>query len=272
MLDSSFDHSPTRNHTPLPDDLIEKRHANVKILLAFFCLMIVISVVAVGAWYIYHFYNTPLIQINSENDESLTILPSKISAVNPSIENTDKGEIPTSWSSKKSIECNTIFRIPPTEEPYIIPRDPNTPPSSIDDEGKYWIFEEYESPLLMLKNVARVIFKNPEFPGSGYVSSAVEIHCAKNNQDFTTESFFVKIQNDLLENYSVIKLKTMGGTKLWEREVRIAKFQGGTFDENDIYYIFATESHIYMIRLFGETLNSDIQTVRDQILLGLQFE
>jgi len=272
MLENSFDYFPTKNHTPLPDHLLEKLHSNVKMLVIFFFLMVVLGVVGVGSWYLYYFYTTPLIQVNSQNDEGITVLPSINTQASPSAVLDEDATIHNDWSREKSIVCGTTFAIPPIEEPYIIPRDPNTPPSSIDDEGKYWIFEDAGSKLLMLNHMSRAIFKNPELPASGYVSSAVEVYCADNTEKFTTESFFVKIQNDLLQNYSVIKLKTVGGAGLWGREVRTATFEGGTFDANHMYYVFATNTHVYMVRAYGESTNPDVQAIRDQILLGLQFE
>ena len=256
------DHSPPKNHTPLPDHLTFKRHSNVKMFLVFFFVFVVLVVVGVGRWY----------QVNSQNEEGITVLPSKNAAASPSAALDKDLDIPSDWGRDKSLVCNTTFRVPPAEEPYIIPRDPNTPPSSRDDEGKYWIFEDADAQLFTLNHMARVIFKNPELPASGYVSSAVEIYCTENTEKLTTESFFVKIQNNLLENYSVIKLNPVGRARLWGREVRTATFQGGSFDAKDIYYIFATAKHAYMIRSYGETANTDIQAVRDQILLGLTFE
>ena len=272
MLEENRLHTDSKNHTPLPDHLIEKRHSNVKMLVAFFFVFVVLAVVGVGGWYLYYFYTTPLIQVNSQNEDGITVLPSKNSVASPSASLEQDLDIPSDWGRDKSLVCNTTFRVPPAEEPYIIPRDPNTPPSSLEDEGKYWIFEDSDTQLFTLNHMARVIFKNPELPASGYVSSAVEVYCGVNDKDLTTESFFVQIQNDLLENYSVIKLKTVGGAELWGKEVRSATFEGGTFDADDIYYVFATSSNVYMIRTFGETANTDIQAVRDQILLGLTFE
>jgi|GEM_PF-1960946 len=272
MPEKSSDHLSSENHTPLPDHLIEKRHSNVKILVIFFLLLLVITVVGVGGWYLYYFYTTPLIQVNPHNEEGITMLPSKNPPASPSASLEEGSDIPSDWARDQSLACNMTFRVPPAEEPYMIPRDPNTPPSLLDDEGKYWVFEDADTRLFTLNHMARAIFKNSELPASGYVSSAVEVYCAPNDAGLTTEAFFVQIQNDLLKNYSVIKLKTVGSAKLWGREVRSATFEGGTFDVDDIYYIFATNSNVYMIRKFGESTNSDIQAVRDQILLGLEFE
>jgi len=260
------------NYTPLPDHIIKKRHSNVKKLFVFFFLIAVVAGVGIGAWYLYYFYTTPLIQTSTNNDNGLTVIPSKNPTATPSAQLAFDGTIPAEWLREKSLACNTSFRIPPAEEPYMMPRDPNTPPSSIDDEGKFWIYEETDTKLFILTHMVRAIFKNPELPASGYVSSAVEVYCAENDEGFTTESFFIQIQNDLLENYSVVKINTVGGAELWGREVRSATFEGGTFDSNDIYYIFSTNAHVYMVRAFGESANANMQAVRDQILQAVQFE
>ena len=269
---SFTDHLPggKRNFTPLPDELIEKRHHNVKALFLYFLVLVVLGGAVAGAWYVYYFYTTPLVQINSSPDDSLTIIPPKNpQASSSALIDTTLG-IPGNWTKEQSETCGLIIPIPLPEEPYIIPRDPNTSPSGTDDEGKHWIVEEYQTSLFMLKYLTRAIFKNPEIADHGYVSSAVEVYCADNSQQFTTEALFTQMQSDLLENDSAVKLGGVGGARIWGKEVRTATFQGGIFGE-DLYYIFATKSHIYMIRAFGDSANQDVQAVRDQIFQNLQF-
>lgn len=259
-------------YTPLPSHLIDSPHSIFKAAVLYFFLLVVLTVIGIGGWYLYYFYTAPIIQLDTSRETSRSTSTPQPPTATPEATLQSEFDVPSDWIRKSSDTCAMTLAIPPPEEPYMIPRDPNTPPSSLDDEGKYWIFEEQGASLLMLDHQARALFKNPELPASGYVSSAVEVFCAPNTGGYTTESFMVKIQNDLLENYSVIKLKTVGETQMWGRDVRTASFEGGTFDGRDTYYIFTTQSHLYMVRSYGQSTNYDVRAVRDMILLGLAFD
>jgi len=255
--------------TPLPINLYKQNGSLGKAFVLFFFALVVISVIGVGGWYLNYFYNTSNIdQVKISKPKANSQISTSPTSTNTEI---PAFEVPADWSNQRAPNCGLTFRIPPAEEPYMIPRDPNTPPSSLDDEGKYWIFEEYPSRLFLFENLIRAIFKNPELPGSGYVSSSVEVMCSMNIGDYTTDSLFVAIQNDLLKNFSVVKMKTSGNANLWDREVKTATFEGGTFGMEQ-YYIFATPSHIYMIRQIGETTNADISAVATQIFQSIEFE
>ena len=244
------------NHTPLPDNVIlhhKDRHMLFHIPLVVFFSLVILGISLIGGWYL---YSSPKTLPPSEPTPTRVV---------------EDGGVGPDWTRQLNTECGTTFFVPPAQEPYLIPRNPNTPPTATDDEGKFWIYEDNQSTLFMFNHLARVIFKNPEIPGSGYVSAAVEVMCAENIDGYTTESLFVKIQNDLLQNFSVISLASSGKASLWDREVTTAVFKGGTFND-DMYYLFATNSHIYLIRSMGETSNPSVQQVRDSILLNLGFE
>jgi hypothetical protein len=261
----------SEHYTPLPDSVSPERedhHAAFHLPSAVFFGMLILIIVLSGGWYLYS--NTGFLSQNSGTDDRSPTITLPFSEPTPT-RTVEDGGVGPDWTRQLNSECGTTFFIPPADEPYLIPRDPNTLPTATDDEGKYWIYEDNPSTLFMFNHLARVIFKNPELPGSGYVSAAVEVMCADNTEKYTTESLFVKIQNDLLQNFSVISLASSGGASLWEREVKTAVFEGGTFND-DTYYLFATNSHIYLIRSMGETNNASVQQVRDSILLNLAFE
>ncbi len=253
----------SEHYTPLPEDLRfhhKDRHMFFHVPVMVFFFLITVAVAFIGGWYVYFKQKSPSSPSNT--------LPSSEPTPTRAIED---GGVGPNWTRQLNTECGTTFFVPPAQEPYLIPRDPNTLPTATDDEGKFWIYEDNQSNLFMFNHLARVIFKNPEIPGSGYVSAAVEVMCAENTERYSTESLFVKIQNDLLQNFSVISLASSGEASLWNREVKTAVFKGGTFS-NDTYYLFATNSHIYLIRSTGETSNPSVQQVRDSILLNLGFE
>lgn len=179
--------------------------------------------------------------------------------------------VPIDWELNKSQTCGISLFTPPAEEPYIIPRDPNTLPSARDEEGNYWIYEEFDAELFMFRHLVRAIFKNPEALGSGYVSSAVEIFCANNESGYTTDSLMKKLETDLDDNFSIVQIKETIDDTRWELPVKIVRFQGGMFG-NEQYYLFATQTHIYLIRAYGMSSNIDVTSVRDQIFFNLGFE
>ncbi|MDA1316868.1 MAG: hypothetical protein O3B87_02470, partial [bacterium] len=183
----------------------------------------------------------------------------------------EQSEVGLDWKRQLNNECGVTFFIPPAEEPYLIPRDPNTPPSPSDDEGKYWTYENYPSNLFMFNHTARVIFKNPEAIGSGYVSASVEVMCAKNTEKFNTESLLEKIKSNLLENFSVVSVASSGDGQLWDRNIKTVVFSGGSFN-NDTYNAFATNTHIYLIRYTGESANATVNEVRNTIFHRLGFK
>lgn len=259
------------NSTPLPAHLMPHKHGindmfHMPIVL-FFAIVIVV-VTLLGGWYLYT--NAGLIPSSTPQQAAKPTATLPPSSPTPT-RTVEEGGVGADWTRQLDSDCGVTLFIPPAQEPYLIPRDPNTPPSATDDEGKYWIYEKNDVNLFLFKRMARVIFKNPEAPGSGYVSGAVEVMCAPNTEKYTTDSLFVKIQEDLLQNFSVISLASSGGANLWGRDVKTAIFQGGSFND-DTYYLFATDSHIYMIRRTGESSNSEVQQVRDNILLNMEFE
>ncbi|MBP9690791.1 hypothetical protein KBD81_01785 [Candidatus Woesebacteria bacterium] len=256
--------------TPLPAHIHKPSH--VKRIFFFSLIPLFILGIGVYAYFQYQSYLTNLEgSIGSISDESpptVTPVATLSATLAPYAGNKT---IPSDWKLEKSKNCAVSMPIPPAEEPYIIPRDPNTPPNALEDEGKYWIFEELDAQLFTFNQMARAIFKNPEKPGAGFVSAAVEIYCAVNDGKYTTASLMKKIENDLVENISVISVKETIDDTQWGFPVKVVRFQGGTFG-NEQYFILATSTHLYMIKSFGESSNPDIVSVQDEIFGKLRFE
>lgn len=255
----------TETYTPLPDHIHKVRRWKRIVFMS----LVPIVIVIVGGL-VYMRYQEYLTQKGSIGTISDKIPPTStpIPSVTP---NEIITGVPMSWSLKKSQTCGISLSIPPAEEPYIIPKDPNTAPSAADEEGNYWIFEQTDAELFMFKQMARAIFKNPEKPGSGYVSAAVEIYCDENTEGYSTDELMKSLETDLDDNFSVVKVREILDDQKWSLPVKMVRFQGGTFG-NEQYYLLATESHIYLVRSYGESVNPDITGIRDQIFLQLRFE
>lgn len=178
--------------------------------------------------------------------------------------------IPRTWSVKRSA-CGVSFPIPPAEEPYIVPPDPNTPPSFEDDEGKRWVFEEAPSEMFLFTQLSRAIFKDPTVTRATYVSGAVDVYCLPNTQKLTTDGLYRKLDADLTGNYSVVKIRESLDDTQWGIPVKKVRFQGGAFG-NEEYYLLASAKYLYMIRVYGESTNPDVISARDMIFATLSFQ
>ncbi len=222
------------SYTPLPEHIHPK--SQLKRFFLFSLIPLFILRIGVYAYFQYQSYLTNLEgSIGSISDEappSVTPIATLSATLAPYAGNKT---IPADWKLQQSKECGVSLPVPPAEEPYIIPRDPNTPPNALEDEGKYWIFEELDTQLFTFKQLARAIFKNPEKPGAGFVSAAVEIYCAQNDGKYTTATLMKQIESDLEENLSVISVKEMIDDTMWGFPVKVVRFQGGTFG-NEQYY------------------------------------
>ncbi len=255
----------TETYTPLPAHVHKVRRWKQ----IFFMSLVPLAIIVVGL-VVYMRYQEYLAQKGSIGTISDEIAPTAtpIPTVTPTEIITG---VPMDWALKKSQTCGISLVIPPAEDPYIIPRDPNTQPSATDEEGNYWIFEESDAELFMFKHMTRAIFKNPERAGSGYVSAAVEVYCDDNQEGYTTDELMVSLETSLNENFSVIRVKEILDDQKWGTAVKMVRFQGGTFG-NEQYYLLATNSHIYLVRSFGGSSNTDVTAVRDQIFSQLRFE
>jgi len=251
--------------TPLPEHIHKVRRWK-QIL---FMSLVPLTIVIIG-FLVYMRYQEYLAQKGSIGTVSDEVLPTStpIPSVTPAEIITG---VPMDWSLEKSQTCGIYFSIPPAEEPYLIPNDPNTPPTGTDEEGNYWIYEQTDAELFMFKHMARAIFKNPERVGSGYVSAAVEVYCDDNTAGYTTDTLMKTLETSLDENFSIVKVKEILDDQKWDVPVKMVKFQGGTFG-NEEYYLLATDSHLYLIRSFGGSSNADVTTIRDQIFSQLRFE
>ncbi len=255
------------NFTPLPKHL---HHKSAQRNLFFLSLVPFLTIVILTiAYFQYQRIQEEKGSIGSIQDRS-TPTPI-VSTQSAQLDPTPATSLPQSWSLRTSNRCGVSFGLPPAEEPYIVPRDPNTPPATIDDEGKFWMFEEYDSELFLFNTTTRMIFKDPSNPGEGFVSASVEVYCKENDEKLSTESLLEKLHQDLDENVSIVKIsETLDDTR-WGQPVKAVRFQGGVFG-NEQYLLLATPSYMYLIREYGQSTNPDVTTVRQQIMDMISFE
>lgn len=268
-------HAPTsdqlRNYTPLKSNLNLKLGIKKTIFLTLVPFLIAIISISVYLHNSKRFVENGLAgSIAKKAEQSPTTEVSLQITITPSPQPSNNS-IPENWLLKKSSTCGITLGLPPVEEPYVIPRDPNTKPSATDDEGNIWMYEDIEADFFMFDRLVRAIFKDPQDPGSGYVSSAVEFYCSRNTAETDVASLENQLSENLRQNFSVVKIKESIDDVIWNRPAKLIKFSGGSFGE-ERYILYATQNYSYIIRSFGSTTNKDINDVRDFILNTAQFE
>ena len=273
-MEDFFKHTPNYsssrlNHTPLPSHL-HKKHISKKI---FFLSLIPFFFACVSILgYIYlsrSFKEDGLTGGTAQKNNGNLTAKNAVSIPTPT---PTKGIIPPDWLIKKSSSCEMTISMPPAIEPYVIPRDPNTAPSYLDDEGKFWVYEDIETKFFMFNRLNRAIFKDPEAVGVGYVSAAVEVYCMPNDEGYTAETLEKKLIDNLAENFSVVSITESIDDVVWGYKAKLIKFTGGNFGDNkEQFILFATQKRGYIIRATGATQNRDIIDVRSFILNSLVF-
>lgn len=259
------------NFTPIPSSFrIKESRKSSKIL--FFIALFIIGILVFGIFQRWGIVPTQFLQANDKKVTIYKLFASESPTPEISTQPIQVSDDYIGWSRKTSNICSMGIRIPPAQEPYMTPRDPNTLPSIQDDEGLYWVYDEFETKFFMMSHAVSVIYKNPQRPGSGYVSSGIDVYCAPNLNKFTSDIFFNTLQNNLIENYSIVKIASSIKTQMWGKDVWQVTFSGGSFNSRDVYYIFASRKNIYMVRGYGESENQEVINMRDKIMQSMEFK
>lgn len=259
------------NYTPVPKS-IHRRNPFKKMV---FLSLIPIFIIGVSVL-IYFQYKNYLNKLDGSTGAiyvkaSPTVTPKVSIPPTASPFNFDIGEL-AGWQTMSGGEfCPVSMPIPPAEEPYIIPRDPNTKPTIDEDEGRYWIFEEADADIFEFKHMVRAIFKSPDKPTAGYVSAAVEVYCSPNTDSLNSRDFANNLQKSLEENYSIVRVQEIIDDILWGQDVELIRFRGGDFGEEQ-YALLTTPGYAYLIKNYGETSNPDILNVRNEIFKRVRFQ
>lgn len=205
--------------------------------------------------------------------------------------------IPSGWTLQNNGECAVKLPIPPKEEPFYKPYDPNKQPSVTADvgSGRFWDFPRgvvYPNLLSKLPNGYETHKQTPtayatEAEASGYVSSAIIVSCIPNTNSVDNQEM-LNMLNQGLQNYNQENTERMGATRYtikssketnrWNNNVydftmsEYFKNPGGQPFTNSVEYtMFATPSFIYEIRIMGATNDSFVKDTAQKIFDNLQF-
>lgn len=179
--------------------------------------------------------------------------------------------IPEDWTVYKSSVCYVDIPLPPQKEPYIVPDNPETTPG-VNDEGGYWKLQEYsnQSGIVFVDGVTAV-FGNPDAPGSGYVAGIVQVRCAENESNITTDTLLQRYVEYFKSDTQGLTLKKKGNTVMWGKNVEVLTVEGGMYEEGNEEYLFATDTHIYLISKRSMSTNELIRETTDKIFENLVF-
>ena len=127
--------------------------------------------------------------------------------------------------------------------------------------------------MFMFNTTSRVIYRAPE-ETSGYVSGDVEVICASNPNNISTQQLYTNLQKQLNTDSSSefsIKIKTSRDFQEWGFSLKVLTFEGGMFNPSQEYYMFATSKNIYLVRKLMQSENKIVQDTIEQIFDNLQF-
>lgn len=186
----------------------------------------------------------------------------------------EKATLPSGWTYSKSSPCNVLIPLPPKEEPYFIPDNPNTPPS-VDDEGGWWQLEERgsDNPTdQFFTGQVIAIFRNPNAMGSGYVPGLVQIFCGPNRENYTTQGFVTDYGKQYTDGtFEGLDFSNQGEINLWGKKVNRASITGGMYSEDDLEYFFATPESLFQVRKVSLSKLQIIKDATEKIFENLQF-
>lgn len=206
--------------------------------------------------------------------------------------------LPMGWTYKSSEKCNVDFAIPPKQEPYYYPSDPNVRSGVTGEQGsgRFWDFPRGSSYPHLLSKLpswddtnfdiqAMAAFASPE-EASGYVSQAVAVSCIPNNGQFATNAELITSLELQLNEYNTsteekggmqpatYTIKANQPTQRWGQDVVDLVVAAGDSGENSsesTYTMFVTPKNIYEIRVFGATEDDFVIQTGKQIFENLRF-
>jgi hypothetical protein len=187
----------------------------------------------------------------------------------------ESSQVPEGWQAYFDPSCNVTLPVPPREEPYIVPENPNG--ESNFDEGGYW--QVNSSPLQAeagqyFSHSAHVIFSNPEGLGGGYAPGYINVSCADNVEQMTLEttvesySNFIEDSVQIDEDFYVVD---EGREVLWGNRVARLSYRGGMADPQDKVYLLTTPQRIYLVSKIVHSSTPMVRKTSEQIFSGLLF-
>ena len=201
----------------------------------------------------------------------------------------ESSQIPDDWSYQTNGECGVKFPIPPKIKPYFQPRKPNRQPSVTSEEGsaRFWDFPRGAIYPTMLSKVAQYELTKQASAtyaavgeASGYISQAVSVGCAPNNNQFKTNQEFIDELSSKLDEHNksdaekgmqpnTYLITSKNPTNRWDQQVIDLTVK----EDNQVkeYSLFITPQHIYQIVVVGQTQDKFVQETAKTIFENLQF-
>lgn len=227
--------------------------------------IVVLIAVAGGAYYLGQMKNQPVPQEQVSN-ATPTTQPTSSNSVSEKASPTSQPDSQKDWVTKKSSYCNVTFTYPPNEAPYF-----EYLGDSINPQNKrFWQLREAAG-----ASDGHKIFKSSstlmyvaDIEASGYIAGMVGVQCAANT-GYTLDNA-PDIYASGFGADAGIKVKSKRTTKMWGKDVVAAKFEGGMFSDNEIYFA-VTVKNIYKIDKRSDSDKELVRNTTDQIFNSLKF-
>ncbi len=259
--------NPTTNpvQNPIPEHPVKNQKGNVPIILG---LVVLLLVVGGGAYYLGNQRNNSSTN-TSQNPAPTTVPTAQALPTTSPTETTNQqaGTIPSDWILKSSTYCAVKFPVPPNKEPYF---EYVGQASSNEQNRRFWQLREgnqaADGHKIFTNNSSLMYVADIE--ASGYIAGLVGVQCAPNTSYTLT---------NIAENYASgfgadagIKVKSKRTIKLWGKDVVAAKFEGGMFSDNEIYFVIVGNK-VYKIDKKSDSDKELVRNTTDQIFNNLQF-
>jgi hypothetical protein len=233
-------------------------------------LGVLVLLLGVGGGSYYFGTQSNNVSTNTNQNTAPTIAPTTqtLPVATPTGTNTKQtSSIPSDWTLKSSAYCAVKFPVPPNKEPYFefIGQDTSDP-----QNRRFWQLRESnkadDGHTLFTNNSSLMYVADAE--ASGYIAGLVGVQCAPKasySLDNIAESYAAGFGTDV-----GIKVKSTRTTKIWGKDVVAAKFEGGMFSDDEIYFVIAG-NQVYKINKKSDSDKELVQSTTDQIFNNLQF-
>lgn len=245
--------------------ILNNQRGNAPIILG---AIVALLVVGAGAYYLGTQKSSTSINTNQNVIPSTDTTYQASPTLSPTqTTNQQVGSVPSDWTLKSSTYCGVKFSIPPNKEPYseFIGQDSSNP-----QNRRFWQLREGNQ-----ASDGHKIFANSsslmyvaDIEASGYIAGLVGVQCAPN-----TSYTLANIAENYASGFGTdagIKVKSKRTTNIWGKDVVAAKFEGGMFSDNEIYFV-VTSKNVYKIDKRSDSDKELVKNTTDQIFNNLQF-
>jgi hypothetical protein len=250
---------------PIPEHPVKNQRGNLPIILG---VVVLLLVVGGGAYYL----GTQRTDTSTNTDLHTVPTANPTTQALPTTSPTEStnqqtSSIPSDWTLKSSTYCAVKFPVPPNKEPYFefIGQDTSNPQNK-----RLWQLRESS-----LAEDGHKIFTNnsslmyvADIEASGYIAGLVGVRCApKASYSLANiaESYAAGFGTD-----AGIKVKSKKTIQIWGKDVVAAKFEGGMFSDNEIYFVLVGDK-VYKVDKRSDSDKELVKNTTDQIFNNLQF-